>query len=216
MSSEEITPGKMQKILEWGYDAAISGLPNMSTAEELAESYLSKHHSADKAIKSLIRYQNAKAGTSGFLSGLGGVITLPVAVPVNLASVLYVQMRMVAAIAHIRGFDVRDDQVKTLVFVALTGHSATNILKNTGVQFGKKLLTSTIRKKVSGETLKKINQKVGFRLVTKFGEKGIINLGKLVPIAGGVIGGAHDLVGTIIIGNVAKDTLFIEQPESPV
>lgn len=209
-NEEEITPSKVQKLLEWGYDSAINGLPKMSTAEELAESYLSKHSSTDKAINSLIRYQNTKAATSGFLTGVGGAITLPVAIPTNIASVLYVQMRMVAAIAHMRGFDVRDDQVKTLVFVALTGHSATNILKNAGIQVGKKLLINTIKIKVTRETLKKVNQKVGFRLVTKFGGKGIINLGRLVPIVGGIIGGTYDFLGTVVIGKVAKNTLFID------
>jgi hypothetical protein len=39
---------------------------------------------------------------------------------------------------------------------------------------------------MSSGILKKINQKVGFRLVTKFGEKGIINLSKLIPVVGGL------------------------------
>ncbi|MFZ2572451.1 MAG: hypothetical protein WAX19_03745, partial [Trichococcus flocculiformis] len=64
-------------------------------------------------------------------------------------------------------------------------------------------------------TLTKINQKVAFRLVTKFGEKGVINLGKLVPIVGGVIGASVDGVGTKIIGNQAKK-LFVELDSSIV
>ena len=39
------------------------------------------------------------------------------------------------------------------------------------------------RKKLSGEALTKINQKVGFRLITKFGEKGIVALTPLVLAA---------------------------------
>ncbi len=48
-------------------------------------------------------------------------------------------------------------------------------------------------------TLTKINQKVGFRFITKFGTKGIINLGKLLPGVGAVVGGGLDLVETKII-----------------
>jgi hypothetical protein len=40
----------------------------------------------------------------------------------------------------------------------------------------------------------KINQKVGFRLLTKFGSKGVINLGKMVPLTGGIIGGTESVV----------------------
>ena len=48
-------------------------------------------------------------------------------------------------------------------------------------------------------TLTKINQKVGFRFITKFGTKGIVNLGKLLPGVGAVVGGGLDLVETKII-----------------
>lgn len=63
--------------------------------------------------------------------------------------------------------------------------------------------------KISGATLTRINQKVGFRLITKFGQTGIINLGKMVPLAGGVIGGGFDLVTTNIIAQNALK-MFIE------
>jgi hypothetical protein len=56
-------------------------------------------------------------------------------------------------------------------------------------------------KKIPGETIKAINSKVGFRFVTKFGEKGVVNLGKVVPVLGGVIGGTLDVASTKIIGN---------------
>lgn len=211
MTNKDLTPSKLQKVLEWGYDKALNGLPGTETAQELAESYLSKHGSVDKAIDSLIRWQNTKAATSGFLTGLGGIVTLPVAIPANIASVLYVQIRMIAAIACMRGYDLKDDQVKTFVFVCLTGQAATDILKDVGIKIGTQFAKASI-KKISGEVIKQINQKVGFRLVTKFGEKGVINLGKAIPLIGGVIGATVDGVGTNTIGEVAKK-VFIENTE---
>lgn len=59
-------------------------------------------------------------------------------------------------------------------------------------------------KKMPVEIIKQINKRVSFRLVTKFGEKGVINLGKCVPIVGGVIGGTVDVVGTHTIGKISK------------
>lgn len=64
-------------------------------------------------------------------------------------------------------------------------------------------------KKIPGAVLTKINQKMGFRFLTKFGEKGAINLGKLVPIAGGLIGGGVDVASTIVISRNAI-RMFIE------
>ena len=64
-------------------------------------------------------------------------------------------------------------------------------------------------KKIPGEVLTKINQKVGFRLLTKFGTKGIVNIGKMVPVVGGIISGGFDFAETKVIANRAY-TMFID------
>ncbi|NLA52625.1 MAG: EcsC family protein [Alcaligenaceae bacterium] len=206
--SKEISQSKIMSALDWGYEKAVNGVPGLDSAQELAESYMRKGNCKIEQANSLIRWQNTKAGTSGFLSGLGGIITMPVTLPANITSVLYVQIRMIAAIAHMGGHDVQDDQVKSLVYVCLTGNSAKDIMKGAGIAIGTKLTTNAI-KSISGKTITAINQKVGFRLVTKFGEKGVINLGKAVPLVGGLIGGSFDSITTNTIGNVARDTFIV-------
>lgn len=64
------------------------------------------------------------------------------------------------------------------------------------------MLTAAI-KKIPGKTLTAINQKVGFRFITKFGTKGIVNLGKVIPVVGAVVGGGIDLIDTKIIAKRA-------------
>lgn len=203
MSKNTITQSKMMEVLDWSYEKAVNGLPGMETAQELGNNYLNRYNSADEAIDKFIKWQQAKCATSGFLTGLGGIITLPVAIPANISSVIYVQTRMVAAIAHMRGFDLKDDQVRTLVYVALTGQAAADILKQAGIKLGTKMSTVLI-KRIPFEVIKQINKAVGFRLVTKFGQTGVINLGKGIPLVGGIIGGTVDAVGTITIGKTAK------------
>lgn len=132
-------------------------------------------------------------------------MTLPVAIPANITSVLYVQVRMIAAIAHIGGYDIRDDRVKTLVYACLVANSAKDLAKDVGIAVGNKVAINAI-KSISGKTLQEINKKVGFKLFTKFGEKGVVNLGKAVPLLGGLIGGSFDAYTTNAIGNVARDT----------
>ncbi|MBG9453515.1 EcsC family protein [Lysinibacillus sphaericus] len=200
-----LTESNVGKLLEWTYEKAVEGIPGTDTAYELAESYLSKNSSPNKAIDSLVKWQTTKCATSGFLSGLGGIVVLPVAIPANIASVIYVQMRMIASIAHIRGYDLKDDQVQTFVYACLTGQSVTELTKQAGIQIGLKVGQAQI-KRIPGTVLTKINQRVGFRLVTKFGEKGIINLGKMVPLLGGVIGGSVDAASTKVIASAAKKT----------
>lgn len=155
----------------------------------------------------MIDNQIIKCATSGFITGFGGLITLPITIPANVSSVLYVQMRMIACIAYMAGYDIKSDQVQTLVYACLAGISVTEILKQTGVKIGMKMANNAISK-IPGKTLTKINQKVGFRFVTKFGEKGVINLGKLVPGVGAVIGGSIDYTETKVIGNRAYKWFF--------
>ena len=127
---------------------------------------------------------------------------MPVTIPANISSVLYVQMRMIACLAHMGGYDVSCDQVQTLVYACLAGISVDQIVKQVGIQFGVKFTTAMV-KKIPGTVLTKINQKVGFRFLTKFGEKGLINIGKAVPVVGGVIGGILDFAETKIIADRA-------------
>ena len=193
----------MQQALEFAYDKAVNGIAGLDSAIELAENYKNDDCLHDQC-NSLIRWQNTKAGTSGFVTGLGGLLLMPVTLPANVTSVLYIQIRMIAAIAHLAGHDLKDDKVKTMVYVCLVGNGAAEILKNVGIEVGKKVATNAI-KNISGKVITQINQKVGFRLVTKFGEKGVINLGKAVPVLGGIIGGTVDTISTNMIGNTARD-----------
>lgn len=184
------------EILDWAYDKCLNGIPKVSKpVEELANDYISKYGQSDLAIKKMINNQLNKNTINGFISGLGGFTTMAVSLPANITSVTYVQMRMIAVIAIIRGYNLRDDEVQTFVYACLAGGKLADIFKGAGIKFGNKLGTSLIGK-ISGKTLTKINQKIGFRFITKFGTKGIINLGKGIPLIGGGIGSAIDFTAT--------------------
>lgn len=195
---------EMMNLLDVCYDKALQGvLPGEKSIEELAEDYLYKSSSKKKAIDDLIGYQTLLCGTNGFITGLGGLLVLPVAIPTNILSTIYIQLRMIAAIAYINGYDIYSDQVRTIAYACLTGSSTTKVLKNVGIKIGEKVVINAI-KKIPVEVLVKINQQVGFRLVTKFGQKGLVNFGKMIPLVGGVVGGVFDTGMTLTIGNIAK------------
>lgn len=193
-----LTEQQMMEILNTLYIKSIDGIPKVSLPiDDLVKDYLDKNEDVEKAAKSLINNSIVKCGTSGFLTSFGGFATLIAALPANITSVIYVQLRMCCAIAKMAGYDIYSDQVKTFIFVCLTGSAMTDILKQAGVKFGEKLGISMI-KKIPGKTLTAINKKVGFRFVTKFGEKGIVNLGKVIPVVGG-----FDIASTSVIGKNA-------------
>ncbi len=204
---KKLTPSSLVRVLDRLYDSAVSGIPGTGSAAEIAASYLKQEGSLRDRSNQMIRWQNTKAASSGFLTGLGGFMTLPVAIPANLLSVLYIQVRMIAAIAIMGGHDVRDDRVRTLVYACLAGNAAKDILQEAGIKLGS-MLTAKLTGRITEKTITAINQKTGILLLSKTGGRGIIHIGKAVPLAGGIIGGAIDAAFTNIIGKVARD-LFI-------
>lgn len=204
---------RLAQVMDWAYEKSVNGFAGIDSAEQLAASYMAKGGSAYEQADSLIRFQNTKAAASGFVAGLGGILTLPLTLPANITTVLYIQIRMIAALAHIGGHDVRDDQVKTLIYSCLVANSAKEVLKTVGISFGNRLAMNAVQR-IPGKVLIELNKKVGFRLVTKLGQTGVINLGKAVPLAGGVIGGSFDAYTTNKIGRVARD-IFIGKGTAP-
>ena len=174
---------------------------------DMAADYLSKHTSKEEACKAMLRNQIIKCTTSGALSGLGGVVSMPIAIPANIGSVLYVQMRMIACVAYLADYNLDSDQTQTFVYACLAGVTVNGLFKQAGAKFGVKIANSMIRK-IPGTMLTKVNQKVGFRFLTKFGSKGIVNLGKLVPGVGAIVGGGLDLVETKVIASRAYNWFF--------
>jgi EcsC protein family len=211
---DEASSGALAKIgqaIGWAYEHALNGIVGTSGAEDFANEYVQSNADTESAIDNLVRWQVIQAGTAGFIAGMGGVVTLPVAVPANLAAVLYIQLRMVAAIAHIRGYNAHSDKVKGLATACLAGSSATDTLKDVGINVGSKFTMQGINK-IPGNLILRLNQAVGFRLVTKAGTTGVMNLSRLVPVVGGLISGGIDAATTRAIAAAAKQ---IFSPMSP-
>lgn len=203
LSQEDI-----MKLLDSCYEKCLHGVPKVSSSvESMANDYLTKYPTKEEACKAMLRNQIAKCTTSGFVTGFGGIITMPVTLPANVGSVLYVQMRMIACVAYMNGYELNSDQTQTFVYACLAGVAVNELIKQAGIKFGIKFANGLI-KKIPGKVLTKINQKVGFRFITKFGTKGIVNLGKMLPGVGAVIGGGLDLVETKVIANRAYKWFF--------
>ena len=190
------------------YEKVLKGLPpKRESAMALAERYLNKSNSIDDAAMNLINDMLSKCTATGFVLGLGGLVTMPVTIPANLAGVLYFQLRMIAGLAYMGGYDVRSAQVRTLAYVCLAGISLESVLKNTGVKIGTRI-TKSIVAKLPGKITASINRRVGYRLFTKLGSRSAVSVGKAVPIVGGIVSGSLDFVETRLIAERAYN-MFI-------
>lgn len=203
-----ISVDDITKLLDDTYEKVLGGIPKVSPPiEEFANDYLSKHNSREEACKDMMDMQIIKCTTSGVVTGLGGLITLPIALPANIVNVLYVQIRMIACTAYMAGYDLQSDQIQTYIYSCLAGLSINKFLKKAGIAVGEKVATKLVQK-VPGKVLIAINKKVGFRLLTKFGSKGIINLGKLIPVVGAAVSGGLDYAETKTIASRAYKWFF--------
>ena len=134
---------------------------------------------------------------------------MPATITADIGSSMYVQIRMIAAIAVMGGYSLQDDVVKSMVFATLLKVEVGNLLKQVGVKTANRASLKLL-KKLPGTVLTKINQKLGFRFLTKFGQKGVINLVKVVPVAGGVVNGGLNLVETKAIGKRAMKVFLLK------
>jgi EcsC family protein len=184
----------------------INGGGPLKPAAEVAEEHLvTAGGDRENAIQRLVATHVRLAAVSGFATGLGGIATLPVTVPAALAGLYIIAARMSAAIAHLRGYDIDTEEVRSAVLVSLLGSAGAGELKKAGIELGRRSTTAALDR-LPGTLLTEINKRVGFRLVAKAGEKGVVNLTKLVPLIGGPIGAAVDGVSAKTIAGYAMRT----------
>jgi hypothetical protein len=64
-------------------------------------------------------------------------------------------------------------------------------------------VSANLLAEVSGRVLININKAVGFRLITKAGTRGVVNLNKLIPSVGGLVSGGLNGLSTRQVGLAA-------------
>lgn len=183
------TTQKGLTLLNKAYSLALNGIPKVSeNIVDLTEPYLRNAKTREEAINKFVTNQIIKCSTAGFLTGIGGMITLPVALPADLISSTYIEMRMIAGIAHMRGYNLHDDQVKTAVFLCMAGNAMSDVAKQVGIKAVQQLAIKKLLPRLTRDIIVKINKAVGFRLVAKGGTKALVRVSKLIPLLGGVVG----------------------------
>ncbi len=201
-----MTSDKMLAILDHLYQKVLdNGLPGFESIESLTEKYARRWGGQSGKVDDFISSQVKKAAATGFVTNLPGGAAMFVALPANIVTVLYIQVRMSAVIARVGGYDLSDDKVKTMVLGCLLGEQFENILKESSVQVGNRLVTNTL-KKIPSEIIERVNKKIGIKVATKYGSKSLL---RFVPLAGGFAGGYIDWQSTSASGKTAKK-LFIE------
>ncbi|MEV0681558.1 EcsC family protein [Actinosynnema sp. NPDC050436] len=211
-------PGTLVKAQQGAVDhllrVGIEGFGPFKSAQHVADDLLAQGLTRDEAVRSMIRTHVAAAGIQGFATNLGGLITLPVTLPANVAAAYLVQTHLIASIAAVHGHDLESDEVRTAILLCLLGNAGTEVVKKAGIKAGAKLTMGLIER-IPAQLIREINKRVGFQLIAKYGtSKAGITLAKGVPLVGGVIGGTFDAVTTRAVGGFAR-RFFATPPGAP-
>ena len=128
--------GVVGRLIEVLLDAGIDGLGPLKSARELADLARRDTRTTEGAVKKIVRSHVVKGGVGGFVTGVGGFVTMPIALPANVVEFYVGATRMVAGIATLRGYDLDDPQVRTAVLLALIGSEADEVLAKAGLTGG--------------------------------------------------------------------------------
>lgn len=166
----------------------------------------------EAAIDRIVTESIVKAGATGFTTGLGGIATLPIAVPAGIGGSLMLNTRMVGSIAHLRGYDLHDPQVETMMQLIVAGIGVEKILKEFGLKLGRQAAERAVMRgawmsmrAIPGYLVDRVGVRAGYLLVVRYGtSKGAALFYKSLPIVGGVVGGAVDGVFTKTVAAAAK------------
>jgi len=208
MMTPQVAGGALRHVLE----LAIDGTTRLPSVKHSAAKYLQRHGGAsDPAIDAVVDFHVRLAGAQGFVTNLGGLAVMPVTLPANLAGVAVVQTRMVAAMAHLRGYDLDDNRVRTALIMCLLG----------GEQIAKKIVTGKLPtsplavatapmfdpqldQQVAEEVLSDLIQRVG-------GKNLALSITRRLPLLGGGVGAVMDGIATHQIGKYARSELVVRR-----
>jgi len=187
---------------------AIHGVGPLHGAAEAADKQLEEQDgNVEKAIGELIENHASFAAGGGFLANVGGIATAAATLPANIAGLALVQCRMVAGIAHLRGYDLADGRVRNAILLCTLGEETVKGLVKERKVPGTPMVVATapahdpdLDKLVAAETTSALVGRV-------VGKRAAGTVLRRIPLAGGIWSGSADAYATWQIGKYAAREL---------
>ncbi len=196
-----VAPHITASFVHQALDRAIHGAGPLDPAALVGEKHLDERKGdMNKAIKDIIEVHVRLAGAQGFLTNIGGLVTMPVMVPTNIAGLALIQSRMVAAIAHLRGYDLEDKRVRNAILACLLGEERMLAMIKKKRLPGPPMALATAPVYDPGLDVLMANE-VASEMITRIvGKRIAYTVGRRVPVVGGLVGAGTDGYSTWQIG----------------
>jgi uncharacterized protein (DUF697 family) len=201
----EMTTGFVREALS----RAIDGAGPFPGAALAADRQLSEQHGdVDAAIHEVIENHVRWAGAQGFATNLGGLVTAAVTIPANIAGLAMLQARMVAGIAHLRGYDLGDPRVKNAVLTCMLGEETVrSLIRKRKLPAPPMAIATAPSHDPHLDTV--VAAEVTSELLTKVaGKRVATTVGRRVPVVGGLVGAGADGLATWKVGRYADRELL--------
>jgi hypothetical protein len=205
----ELAPGLTAAFVREALHRAIHGVGPLPPAAAAADKQLKEQKGdVDRAIHEVIENHLRYAGAQGFLTNLGGLTTITYLAPANITGLALVQCRMIAGIAHLRGYDLADPRVRNAVLTCMLGEEAVGDLVRARKLPAPPMALATAPAHDPGLD-RVISAEVAADLVARVAGKRVAgSTGRRIPLVGGLVGASADGYATWRIGRYADRELL--------
>jgi hypothetical protein len=204
-----IAPGMTAGFVREALDRAIHGVGPLPPAAHAADKQLAEQHGdVDRAVHEVIENHVRYAGAQGFVTNLGGMLTAALTIPANITGLALIQCRMIAGIAHLRGYDLEDPRVRNAILVTILGGDAVNALVKRRKIPAPPMALATAPQHDPNLDLT-ISVEVATDLISRVaGKRLAVSVGRRIPVVGGLVGMGADGYVTWRIGRYADRELL--------
>ena len=205
----ELAPGLTTAFVREALSRAIAGVGPLPAAAAAADKQLAEQKGdVDRAIHEVIENHVRLAGAQGFVTNIGGLVTAAVAIPANITGLALIECRMIAGIAHLRGYDLDDPRVRNAILVMLLGEDVvTEMVRKKELPAPPMALATAPAYDSSLDGA--VSVVVASELISKVaGKRLATTVGRRIPVVGGLVGMGADGYVTWRIGRYADRELL--------
>lgn len=203
-----VAPNANRGLVQQAEIRAIKGVGPLPPAAAAADKHLKDcGGDVDKAVHDVIETHVRLSAAQGFVTNIGGLVTMAATVPANISGLALLQCRMIAGIAHLRGYDLDDPRVRNAILLTMLGEDHVEALVKKRKIPGSPMVIATapthdpsLDPVIAGEVTSALMGRV-------VGKRAVKTVVRKVPIAGGFYGAGSDGYTTWQVGRYATREL---------
>ncbi|HET6151433.1 MAG TPA: EcsC family protein [Marmoricola sp.] len=212
----QLAPHVSAAFVHQALTKAIAGVGPLPSAAAAADKQSTQNDGdLDRASHDVIENHVRYAGLGGFVTNIGGLVTMAVSVPANISGLALIQCRMVGGMLHLRGYDLEDPRTRDAILACLLGEETIGRMVTRRTLPGSPMEIANAL--VHDPTLDhQLANEVASELITRAaGKRLATTVGRRVPVVGGVVGASTDAFVTWKIGRYVEREFLPKAAQRP-